>query len=102
MCCSPERRTGEVDAQRAWLRRCARDRRGNYLTIDVPGSTSSLPRGLSVNGDISFEAIVSGRTTAYLRSSASFINIQPPASFAGGIVTFSYASDIVSGKVVGR
>jgi uncharacterized membrane protein len=55
------------------------------------------------NGDVTFEAIVAGHTTAYLLSNGAYTNIEPPASFAGDFVTFSYASGINRhGVVVGR
>lgn len=76
---------------------------GAFATIDVPGATSSLPRGLNEHGDVTFEATVAGHITAYVRSSAAYLNIEPLPSFAGAPVTFSYASGINNHRaVVGR
>ena len=47
--------------------------------------------------------MVGGHTTAYLLSDGEYLNIEPSASFAGGPVTFSYASGLNRhGAVVGR
>ena len=81
----------------------ARDTDGNFFNIDVPNATSSLPRGSNKHDDVVFEAIVTGHTTAYLRSNGAYVNIEPSASFAAAPVTFSYASGINKhGAVVGR
>ena len=80
-----------------------RDTDGHFFTIDVPGATSSLPRGLNKHGDVVYEAVVAGHTTAYVRSSDVYVNVEPPSSFTGAPVTFSYASGINKhGTVVGR
>ena len=76
---------------------------GRFTSIDVPGATSSLPRDIDMMGAVTFEAIVAGHTTAYLLTDGAYLNIEPPASFAGDIVTFSYASGINKlGAIVGR
>ena len=83
----------------AYLRRTD----GSFTNIDVPGATSSLPRGFNKKDDVTFEAVVAGHTTAYLLSNGAYLNIEPPASFAGDLVTFSYASGINKhGAIVGR
>jgi uncharacterized membrane protein len=76
---------------------------GNFTNMDVPGATSSLPRDLSKHGDVAFEAVVGGHTTAYLLTGGEYLNIEPSALFAGGPVTFSYASGLnPQGALVGR
>ena len=75
----------------------------SFTNIDVPSATSSLPRDIDMEGNVAYEAIVAGHTTAYLLTSGAYLNIEPPASFAGDIVTFSYASGISKfGTIVGR
>ena len=76
---------------------------GSFTNIDVPGATSSLPRDLDTKDNVTLEAIVAGHTTACLMSDGTYLNIEPPASFAGDMVTFSYASGINRfGAIVGR
>lgn len=76
---------------------------GTFVNIDVPGASSSLPRGLNKHGEVAFEAVVGGHTTAYLLSGGFYANIELPVSFAGALVTFSYASGINKhGAIVGR
>jgi uncharacterized membrane protein len=76
---------------------------GSFTNIDVPGATASLPRDIDTKGDVTFETVIAGHTTAYLLSYGAYQNIEPPASFAGDIVTFSYASGINKlGAIVGR
>ena len=76
---------------------------GSFTNIDVPSATSSLPRDIDMEDNVTFEAIVAGHTTAYLLTYGAYRNIEPPASFAGDIVTFSYASGINKfGAIVGR
>jgi hypothetical protein len=76
---------------------------GSLTNIDVPGATYSFPRGINRHDDVTFEAVVAGHTTAYLLSNGAYTNIEPPASFAGDFVTFSYASGIDRrGVIVGR
>jgi hypothetical protein len=76
---------------------------GNFAAIDVPGASSTLPRGSNKHGEIVIEAVVDGHTTAYLLSDGVFWNIEPPAAFAGAVVTFSYASGINKQQaIVGR
>jgi len=76
---------------------------GSFTNIDVPGATSSLPRDIDTKSNVTFEAVIAGHTTAYLRSDGAYLNIEPPASFAGDMVTFSYASGINKrGAIVGR
>jgi hypothetical protein len=87
----------------AGLRAFLRTTDGNFAAIDVPGASSTLPRGSNKHGEIVFEAVVDGHTTAYLLSEDMFRNIEPPGTFAGGVVTFSYASGINKHQaIVGR
>ena len=80
-----------------------RDADGNFFNIDVPDATSTLPRGCNKHGDVVFEAILAGHTTAYLLSNGAYLNIEPSSSFAGAPMTFSSASGINKhGAVVGR
>jgi hypothetical protein len=78
-------------------------RAGAFIKIDVPGATASTPRGLGDRSEVVFEAVVNGKNTAYILSKGAYTNIEPPASFAGGAVTYSYASGINrAGTIVGR
>ena len=63
---------------------------GSFTNIDVPNAASSLPRDIDMEDNVTFEAIVAGHSTAYLLTHGAYLNIEPPASFAGDIVTFSY------------
>lgn len=73
---------------------------GGFLTIDVPNATSSMPRGIGRRGQVVFESIVDGHDTAYVLVNGNFYSVEPPASFAGGPVTLSYASDISRQHVI--
>jgi hypothetical protein len=78
-------------------------RAGSFLNIDVPGATATTPRGLGDHGEVVFEAVVSGKNTAYMLVKGVYTNLEPPDSFAGGPVTYSYLSAINhAGTIVGR
>src|SRR5215469_683406 len=64
-------------------------RSGTFTNIDVPSATASTPRGLGDRDEIVYEAVVGGKHTAYILENGVYVNIEPPASFAGGSITYS-------------